>query len=388
MRAPQSRTTRVPRPAVVVAELVAALGIAGGLVALHAGSIAWLLSGVLSGWLVLKLASRRDPSLMPNRRSRRTGQALIGLAMGFSLNPDLLARVLPDIPLLLALVAGMIATGVVVGLAYAATAGVDLGSALYATMPGGAGIMASVAAERDRDTSLVAIIQASRIVAVVVTIPVVIGLFGSGGAHGVPGAATASPFSLHTYLAGMTLERAGALVVLGVVVLGVVIGLSRLRLPVAPLFGALAVGLVAALALSAAGSGLDARLAPPDGVHLVGQVLLGLTIGEYLGKYGGVPARTLLLGLGSVAATILAGLGAALVAFLLTSWSALTCVLVTAPGGAAEMLAIASALGGRFEVVTVGQLFRQLAINGLLPLWILLFARLELALQRRRALRR
>jgi uncharacterized membrane protein AbrB (regulator of aidB expression) len=44
-------------------------------------------------------------------------------------------------------------------------------SALFSTVPGGASIMASVAADQDRNTSLVAIVQASRIVAVVITIP-------------------------------------------------------------------------------------------------------------------------------------------------------------------------------------------------------------------------
>ena len=78
-----------------------------------------------------------------------------------------------------------------------------------------------------------------------------------------------------------------------------------------------------------------------------------------------------------VAMTIGAGFIAAVIALVLTPWDWLTCMLVTAPGGAPEMILVSLALEHNVEIVTAGHLVRLMAINGSLPIWVLLFRHLD-----------
>ena len=121
----------------------------------------------------------------------------------------------------------------------------------------------------------------------------------------------------------------------------------------------------------------DVNFSPPYEVNLVGQMLLGITIGEYWGEKPTLEKKTIGYALLSVAMTLVAYALAAILAMQLTSWDWLTCLLVTAPGGSAEMILVALALDHNVEIVTTGHLVRLIAINSSLPLWVFLFRSLE-----------
>lgn len=116
---------------------------------------------------------------------------------------------------------------------------------------------------------------------------------------------------------------------------------------------------------------------PPILIKLLGQMLLGITIGEYWGEKPTFQKRTIGYALISVAMTLAAGLAATLLAMQLTSWDWLTCLLVTAPGGAAEIILVALTLDHNVEIVTAGHVIRLIAINSFLPICIFLFRRFE-----------
>lgn len=353
---------------VLVAELLVASVCGLVLVIVGAGPTAWVMSGILAGAVVLRLAGFMGIHLEPNKAVRKTGQALVGLSLGFSL----VLREFGDLPtlaVLTLLTVLLIVGGLTIGYFYARTGETDLTSAMLATMPGGVGIMASVAADYGRHASLVALVQAARIAVVVAFVSFLVGAPLGDSAEG----SLDTIFDLRELFADRTYAMLLASAIL-VTCIAVPVA-SFLRVPVAALTGAMLVG--------AAYSNLPPTLigtsnfTPPELLDVVGQVLLGVTIGEYLGRKLGLNARAIAYGLAAVVATVGVGLIAALIAAQLTDWDWLTCILVTAPGGAPEMIVLALALQQDVEVVTAGQILRQLAINGLLPLWITLFRAME-----------
>ncbi|PMB06018.1 AbrB family transcriptional regulator, partial [Fischerella thermalis CCMEE 5328] len=117
----------------------------------------------------------------------------------------------------------------------------------------------------------------------------------------------------------------------------------------------------------------DISFTPPLVIKLLGQMLLGITIGEYWGEKPTFQKRTIGYAIISVAMTLAAGVAATLLAMQLTSWDWLTCLLVTAPGGSAEIILVALTLDHNVEIVTAGHVVRLIAINSFLPIGIFLF---------------
>lgn len=116
---------------------------------------------------------------------------------------------------------------------------------------------------------------------------------------------------------------------------------------------------------------------PPRLIQLIGQLLLGITIGEYWGNDPNFGKKTIAYALICVSMTLGVGAIATMLAMKLTAWDWLTCLLVTAPGGSAEMILVALGLNYNVEIVTAGHVVRLMAINSSLPLWIFLFRRLD-----------
>ncbi|MGC8714772.1 MAG: AbrB family transcriptional regulator, partial [Leptodesmis sp.] len=115
----------------------------------------------------------------------------------------------------------------------------------------------------------------------------------------------------------------------------------------------------------------------PTLLNLIGQILLGLTIGEYWGISPKLRKGAIVHALIPVLLTFLTGVMAAGLAMLLTSWDWLTCLLVTAPGGSPEMIWIALGLDRDVEIVTAGHLVRLIAINISLPILVSLAGSLD-----------
>ncbi len=366
----QERSAGKGTPGKLVAvEVLLALLAGLALRALGLGPTAWVVGGVLCGAVVFRVLTRYRGDLSPNRSVRYTGMALVGLALGLSVSFNEFARLSEVLLLLVLLTLFMILSGILVGWLYSGLSNTDPVSAMMATLPGGVGVMAGAAADAGRNVSLVALVQAARVSAVVVLVTLIASTW-----YGTSGGPEES--SLAEELA-TTLEvaRAGLLLVaLGLTYVGVRIAAAA-RVPVAPLLGAMFVGAAYAQLLTFAPGVVEFQ--PPELLDAVGQALLGITIGEYLGCRLALEARAVIYGMASVAATVLIGVVLASVLALWTSWSWLTCLLLTAPGGAPEMIVLALALDQEVELITAGHIIRQLAINGLLPFCLLLFRRIE-----------
>lgn len=351
-------------------ELLLAIPLGLVLVTLHVGGIAWLFGGLASGAILLQICRilyQYNPQ--PNRRARKVGMALVGLTVGASSSGSDLTSLASGIPVFLFLTLFLIVCGICIGYIYSRLSRTNLLTSMLATVPGGVGVMSSIAADYNRNVSLVALVQAIRVTSVVLLIPFIVR------------SSVADVFKWQnlpvTGLLNFDLSQLG-LLCLALLITTLVVYLAGLcKLPAAEFFGALLVGLGFNSLLHWIPVWGDVTFNPPGLMKLLGQMLLGITIGEYWGKKPNIGTRAISYGFMSVAMTLAAGAIAALLAMQLTSWDWLTCLLVTAPGGAPEMILVSLTLNHDVEIVTTGHLIRLIAINSSLPLWIFLFRRLD-----------
>jgi len=326
--------------------------------------IVWVAAGIAAGWLGTLLFVRLRGPQAPNVLVRQAGQVLVGVSLGPSLAGQSLSDVVVYLPLLVAAVAGALAGSIVIARAYSSVDGVDGLTAGLATLPGGIGVMASVAAELRRPASLVALVQGLRMALVVSVVPLVSVLMdGASTREAIP---SFLPDDLTSWLAWAVIVVAA----FGAWRLAV-----RLRVMVPALLGPMALGIALALAIPLTGA--DAGLVELPFFHSVlGQGLLGITVGEYLAQRSRTSRTAVAGGVAGVLATLMLAALLAVALHAVTPWSLLTCLLITAPGGAPEMIVVAAATSPQdLQLVVVGQLLRQIAVNALMPVWIRIFGR-------------
>lgn len=361
--------------ALVVVELAIATVLGIGLAVLGADGGAWILGGIAAGAIVFRLHYTHSSSpVAPNRTARRMGQLLIGLTVGFSIQHSDLAALSSQIPLFAALILLSLGIGGGIGLLYARVEPTDALTAILATVPGNIGVMASIAADYGKNAPLVSLVQLMRFTVVTFLIPLMV----SGLTH------FSQPHDLPSTLHQLTPHWA-AVVPMDFVRLGLLFGMTtaaiygggKLRVPVAAflcpiLVGMVFNGLLAGVPLAGVANIATADFRLPPLFNLVGQILLGITIGEYWGMNPNLSRATVARATVPVMITFVAGLLSAAIARLVTSWDWLTCLLVTAPGGSPEMIWIALSLNHDVEIVTAGHLLRLVAINALLPAMIVI----------------
>jgi uncharacterized protein len=299
----------------------------------------------------------------PSPRVRKAGQLLIGAAIG----PGIAAQEFSVSAAQLALLSGGVVAILLASIAVARvyTGLVDGLTAGMATLPGGIGIMPSVAAEYGRPVGLVAIVQSFRMTLVLL---LALGVFALTGPH--VGTAHADKVWLP---AGIQWLYVAALIGGSVVAAW---GAGKVRIPVPTLLGPLLYGCVLSLGLRALGTAPD-LLAAPFLQEVVGQALLGITVGEYLAQRYADGLAALAGGIAGVVATCGIALLIALGMTAVGPWSFLASFLMVAPGGAPEMVVIAAAMGGDLTFVLVAQTGRQVLVNILMPVWIRLFTRFD-----------
>lgn len=356
---------------ILAIELLVAVCIGGALLTLGAGGGAWILGGIAAGALVFYVGrDRTNRVLKPNHNARKIGQLLVGLTVGFSIQHSDLSLISSQLPVLFLLTLFLLGSGVGVGYLYSRIAKTDLLTGLLATTPGNIGVMASIAADYGRNPSLVSMVQLMRFTAITFIIPLISHVSQQTDVESVLRSLTHTTLTLEpVYLIWL-----GSL--LGVTTIAVRLG-TQVRIPVAGLLCAIVVG---------AGFNAVFNLLPwfpmidfslPPLLNLIGQILLGLTIGEYWGISPKLQKGAIGHALVPVLLTFLTGLIAAGLAMMLTSWDWLTCLLVTAPGGSPEMIWIALNLDRNVEIVTAGHLVRLIAINVSLPILVLLAGNLD-----------
>ncbi|BAZ01541.1 putative ammonia monooxygenase [Tolypothrix tenuis PCC 7101] len=361
----------VKQLAVLILEMLLALPLGFSLARLNIGGIVWIFGGIAAGTIVLQICRifwQYYPK--PNRIARKAGMALVGLTVGASSSHSDLASVASGIPIFILLTIFLLLCGICIGYIYSRLSQTNLLTAMLATVPGGVGIMAAIAADYNKNVTLVALVQALRVTSVVFLIPLIARTTFSSSWN-------QQAISMQSNLLNFEPSQLGLLLLaLGVTALVVYLAIF-LKIPAGDFFGALVIGVAfnPVLNLVPIASGL--HFTAPPLINLVGQMLLGITIGEYWGDKPSFNAKTIGYAVMSVAMTLIAGAIAAMLAMQLTSWDWLTCLLVTAPGGSAEMILVALVLNHNVEVVTAGHLVRLIAINSSLPIWLFLFRRLE-----------
>ncbi|MBW4669941.1 MAG: AbrB family transcriptional regulator [Cyanomargarita calcarea GSE-NOS-MK-12-04C] len=336
------------------------------------GGVAWIFAGIASGALIFQSCRIfYDYFPNPHPNARKIGMILVGLTIGSSNAHANFVNVAAGVPVFLILTCFLLLSGAIIGYFYSRLTKINLLTAMLATVPGGVGIMAALAADYGRNVTLVALVQVIRVTSVVLLIPFVarVSSFGSSlNPQTLP--AKGVLFSLEPSYLG--------LLILALLISGLVVYLALLcKIPAAPFFGALLVGIGFNPILNLLPFVTDINFTPPPLINLLGQILLGITIGEYWGDKPQLEKQTITYAFMSVGMTLIAGAIAAILAMQLTSWDWLTCLLVTAPGGSAEIILVALALNHNVEIVTAGHLVRLIAINCSLPLWIFLFRRLD-----------
>jgi uncharacterized protein len=352
-------------------EMFLALPLGLTLLHLHVGGIAWIFGGVASGMVILqtcRIFYKYSPK--PNRTARKVGMGLVGLTVGASTSQAHLASVASGVPVFVLLTLFLLISGSIIGYLYSRLSRNNLLTSMLATVPGGVGVMSSIAADYGRNVPLVALVQALRVTTVVLLIPFIARTLMGDNWNPQTVAITSNLFSFDSSQSG--------LLFLALLFTGLIVYLSILfKIPAGDFFGALLLGIIINPLLHWLPLMGDIHFNPPQIVNIVGQILLGITIGEYWGEKPSFSKRTVVYAFMSVALTILTGAIAAFLAMHLTPWDWLTCLLVTAPGGAAEMILVALTLNHNVEIVTTGHLIRLIAINSSLPIWVFLFRRLD-----------
>lgn len=330
-------------------------------IAIGAGGGAWILGGIASGALVFYFYRfLYNNQAEPNRNSRKVGQIIVGLTVGFSIKHNNILALYSQLHIFLLLTLFLLFSGVIIGYIYSRIEKTDLLTAMLATVPGNIGIMASIAADYGRNISLVSIVQLIRFTTIIIVVPIIASVSNSHDISKIIDSVTKSLFTF-----GLT-NLSLLFLLLFITVLTVKVG-GKLKIPVASFFCPIIVGIVCNSLLDSLPflAHIDFNLPPL--FNLIGQVLLGITIGEYWGMKPKLGKLTIAYTLVPVAMTFIAGLISAGIAMLLTPWDWLTCLLVTSPGGSPEMIFISLALHHNVEIVTAGHLVRLMAINISLP---------------------
>ena len=365
-----AKPAAVSRFLIVTIEIIVALLLGMAIARLGLGSIAWIFGGMGAGVLVIKtyqLISHK--TFKPNKTGRKIGQAMVGLSIGLAIADSNLLAASSRLPLFIFLTLFMLLCGSGIGYFYSRISHTNLLNAMLATVPGGVATMSGIAAEYNRNVSLVAMVQTLRITSVILIIPLIAGISDRSVER--------NTLAIKDYVGDSDLSYLVLLILALVAAWGGVKIAGKLRIPAASFFGTLIMGIVFNSAIAYLPILNNFSFTPPQIISLIGQILLGITVGEAWSERVNITSKNIVYAFISVAMTIASGFVAATIATYFSSWDWLTCMLVTAPGGSTEMILVALALDHNPEIVTVAHSVRLMALNLSLPLWIFMFRRWE-----------
>jgi membrane AbrB-like protein len=299
-----------------------AIGGLGGLLAARAGlPLAWMLGPMLA----TMLASVAGLPLAVPASLRGPTVAVLGVLLGSGFDAALLGGLPHWLPIFVALPVYVAVVAATAFLYLRHVGGLDPRTAWFSATPGGLGEMVVLGDRAGGDLRTIALVHSTRILLVVLTIPLALRLVG----YEIPAAPTGARGG-----AGGPLDL---LVLLGCGILGLVLG-PPLRLP--------APGLVGPMLLSAAAHLLGlVHGAPPPLVVAAAQLVIGAQVGARFAGYP--PSRIALAVATGVGLTVLMLTLAVATGWLLartTGLPLLLLVLALAPGGLAEMSLMALAL--------------------------------------------
>lgn len=306
-----------------------ALGLLGGALAglLHV-PLPWMV-----GPMIAMAAARyaRWPLAAPPG-GRQAGQLAIGVALGLYFTPAVGREVLADGLWMLLAAAVAIAIGYACARVLSRLAGIDLRTAFFCSVPGGASEMAVLAERFGASVPHVAVAHSLRILLVVLVVP------GALTALGVTGVEDYAPPRAQSSAVGLA-------ALAGLAACGAV-AVRRLRVPNAWVLGPL----VVVIALTLAQIHLSCA---PRWFTAAGQLLIGVSLGA---RFDPAFLRAAPRFSAALFASIGVALGLSATAGLALAWLAqlnpAALVAATAPGGIAEMCITAQVLRLGVPVVT------------------------------------
>lgn len=334
------------------------LCVAGAFVVAAAGGGVWHFFDLPLPWLVgslyaIAIARIAGLPLLPPPAARQGGQWIIGVGMGLYFTSAVVAEVISHASLiigmaLLSLIMGMLGATVMLRLRQA-----DLSTAFFSSMPGGASEMANLSDIWSASVDLVAAAHATRVMLVVLVVPLALAITGNHGE-------------------GMTLVATRPVawqyfpLMIGASLCGVAI-FKLCRLPNTWVLGTLsAIAILAVQGLPLSGL--------PDWLSATGQLLIGISLGCRFGPGFLRKAPTFLVGILVISLFFL--VATATLAFLLAGPTHLafpSLVLSFAPGGIAEMSITASHLNLEVPLVVASHVVRTAMLTLMAPLGFRMF---------------
>jgi uncharacterized protein len=275
---------------------------------------------------------------------------VLGLWLGSSFTPDLLAQMVQWYPSVLGLFGWMFASGGACFLYFRKVAGLDRVTAFFSAMPGGMTDMTLIGTALGGDERVIPLIHSVRMLITILTIP-----FWFRFVMHVPSMAQ------RTYVGVFDVAAQDIAILAACAVVGT-LAAHRLRLPAPYMFGAMILSAVVHL------TGITTSR-PPSVLVSVAQILVGASIGTrfvgvsiaYIGRTAGQAALATFIILAStvVFASAVHAISGDLLPALVLSYS---------PGGLAEMSLVAIALGVDPAFVALHHLLRVTSVVMIAPL--------------------
>ncbi|WP_341646809.1 AbrB family transcriptional regulator [Thauera sp. SDU_THAU2] len=284
-----------------------------------------------------------DQPLRPLPGGRQAGQWAIGTALGLYFSPAVLAELTEHAVLVTTVAFAALAVGFVCAMFTRRFAGVDAPTAFFASLPGGASEMATLADRFGGAVDRIAAAHALRVMMVVSVVPIALSI------SGVHGTDQYTPLMREVDMARLPLLAAAGLA--GVALFRV------LRLANGWVLGAL---LGVALAT---GSGIELSALPAWIVN-GGQLLIGCSLGCRFSRefFRAAPRFMAVAALSAVLSIVLCFALAALFGTL-TDVPLATLALAAAPGGVAEMCITAKVLQLGVPLITVCHVLRVVVLT-------------------------
>lgn len=351
-------------------ELLLALVCGQILIELGMGQMSWLLGAAIAAIVVFHPFKSRAHPPNPKHSVRKIGQACVGYVLGASLASKDFSSFASELPLLALLAGFTLLSGTCVGYIYSRLHRIDLFTALLSTIPGALWLVVGIASEYNKNVAQITAVQITRLTVIVLLLPLVANV---SLAH----LNRSASLGVGNYfqLSGnewLMLGSAGGLAWLGFRLA------QGLRIPVSSFIGPICIGVLFKLIFGLIPAFSEVSGSPPQLLTLIGQILLGVTIGEAWARQSASGTGLLLQSLLPVGLTIAFGLLAAVIVMGITTWNWLTCLLLTSPGGASEIVLITLALDVEHtEIIAAGHLVRLLVIIAGFPLWMSWFHLLE-----------
>ncbi|MFK7745517.1 MAG: AbrB family transcriptional regulator [Roseobacter sp.] len=299
----------------------------------------WLL-GPIMACLVAALLGLRMRGIGVVNNTMRT---ILGVAVGASFTPVVLASMLGMWPTLLLVPLMIICIGFVGVPYFQKLCGYDFPTSYYAAMPGGLQDMLLFGEEAGGNPRALSLIHATRILVIVVSLPFVLQAFWQADLSNPPGAPLTS-------------------IALDQLLIMVICAIGGWRVAKAlGLFGASILGPLIAAAIAALSGVLEHR--PPAEAVWLAQFFIGMTVGV---KYTGIT-------MAEVRHDLVAGLGFCCILLVLTFFfveivytlglaPGMEALLAFAPGGQAEMTVLALIVGADMAFVVAHHVLRIVVV--------------------------